>query len=616
MMTMRKLPWLWLIPPLLLACWLGARGLDADALWLDELRSIRDAGGVYFGPLTLAGIWERVATGNPWHTPGFFMLLHGWARLVGWEPPLLRVVPLLCGLLAVAWSYRLGRAVGGVEAGVYTAAALATSVFFVYQFHELRMYTLLVLLTLIVVWAYLRLLAARAPSRGLWLALLLSVTAAAYTHYFAFMPLLAIGVYHLLFARKNRRWWSITGVMLLAGLLYLPWLPVPFTALAVVDEYPVVPLTVEALLSRLALLFSNGVLPLLLVLPFALMVRRARRLAFIALVTLTAILLSQPLLGVLGEDRLRYTIPLWGLWSVLVGVGIARLRQLPAGRIVGAAALALWLLSGVVNQSSQALLADQGGADTRPFPLHTAARLAHQWMQPDDAVVFYLPDAVPLSNRLAQLADFYFHDLSLDYIFTTTERRPGDAPEESRIRQSQVRDQGRVWLASLPGWESASLPAFESDLDAQYARCDTAQTVNGLRLTQFVAASVCCIEASAASRAQFGDGIVLVDAAVPPNMPGEVLPLTLFWSLANDVPPHEYSASLQVMDERGAKVAQVDYGLPPARYTCQQTEIPADLPAGMYRVGVSVYAWRSGERLRLVEDAASDVLWLEAFRVE
>lgn len=93
--------WLYLVPLLLLTTWLGARGLNADTLWYDEYWSLYDAGIEPHGDRTLAQIWEGVASRNPWHAPGYFMILSGWGRLAGGTPFAGRALSLLFGLLAL-----------------------------------------------------------------------------------------------------------------------------------------------------------------------------------------------------------------------------------------------------------------------------------------------------------------------------------------------------------------------------------------------------------------------------------------------------------------------------------------------------------------------------------
>ena len=101
--------WLWLIPLLLLTTWLGARSLDADAIWYDEYRSLFYAGGAEYGPIQLPEVWTRVALyGGAAQVPGYFSLLWGWGALVGWTEFAARSLSLFCGVpptsVVVDWS--------------------------------------------------------------------------------------------------------------------------------------------------------------------------------------------------------------------------------------------------------------------------------------------------------------------------------------------------------------------------------------------------------------------------------------------------------------------------------------------------------------------------------
>jgi hypothetical protein len=190
---------LWLVPVILVTFWLGARGLNADPLWGDERLSIYDAGGGPYEPRTLTQIWEGVTARNPWHAPGYFIVLSGWGRLVGWQPPSLRAMSLLFGVLGVACTYRLGRDMVSPRVGLIAAAAVGTSAFFVYYLHELRMYTLFVVLTAFTIWVYWRIVTGKREPHGLlWAGLLVGASGMLYTHYFASLPLFAIVLYNVL----------------------------------------------------------------------------------------------------------------------------------------------------------------------------------------------------------------------------------------------------------------------------------------------------------------------------------------------------------------------------------------------------------------------------------
>ena len=91
--NIRAAHWRWMLPILLLAVFLGAQGLNADAIWIDELTSIGHAGGLT-GPFSPVDVLASVRDISPKHTPLFFELTAGWAALVGWHHAALRILPL------------------------------------------------------------------------------------------------------------------------------------------------------------------------------------------------------------------------------------------------------------------------------------------------------------------------------------------------------------------------------------------------------------------------------------------------------------------------------------------------------------------------------------------
>ena len=101
-----------MLPVLLLAMILGAPGLNADAIWIDELTTIGHAGGLT-GPFSPFDVLESVREISPKHTPLFFELTAAWGALVGWHHAALRVLPLFFGIIALAWIYRIGKDFAG-----------------------------------------------------------------------------------------------------------------------------------------------------------------------------------------------------------------------------------------------------------------------------------------------------------------------------------------------------------------------------------------------------------------------------------------------------------------------------------------------------------------------
>jgi uncharacterized membrane protein len=100
--------WLLTVPVLLFAAWLGARGLNADAIWFDEYYSIFESGGAHYGPLSPLELTFRVASYSVW-PPAYNFVLAGWSAVVGWSPVVGRALSWLLGLLSITVVSRLAR---------------------------------------------------------------------------------------------------------------------------------------------------------------------------------------------------------------------------------------------------------------------------------------------------------------------------------------------------------------------------------------------------------------------------------------------------------------------------------------------------------------------------
>lgn len=622
----RRLPaWWWLLPILLLVFWLSAHNLDTNPVWGDERFSIRDAGGLFYGPLDLFGVWERVATGNPWHVPGYFMLLHYWGKLVGWELPALRTLALLFGLLTLAWTYRLGRDVLSARAGLYATLILGTSMLYVHYLIKVRMYTQITVLTVFTLWVYLRLVDARRQPRGWeWLALGVGAVGLLYTHYFAAIPLIGIGLYHLLFARKDRRWWGVVGVLALAGSLFLPWVSVLYDGLLHARDYEdlhEIAVSSGEALYRIAFLFGNTHLWLMLAalaLAAVFTVRERRRggrgilqLWFFAAVIMAVILVINEALRVMHEGRLRYLIGLWPLLALIIGYGIAALERWRRG--VALLVAGLFAITGVVSIGSRAASADLDGF-AYLFPFHRIGAALEDAARPGDAVINFLPDGdEPRRDfHYAGITPFYFGShLSQTWL------RSEDAAKQTQTLAS-LNGALSVWLAYRP--QPSALESFTDSLAAEYAFCRTFHRETDFTIDWYVREPLCCPDESAAARIVYPDGIGLIAAQSLPITDEGLLPVLTTWAIAPDSPYYGYSMALHVLDSAGTLVAQADMGLELPARICRPAQIPVgDLAAGEYSLQLIVYNWETGTRLigQDVESAVEgDRLPLLTFEVE
>jgi 4-amino-4-deoxy-L-arabinose transferase-like glycosyltransferase len=189
--------------------------IGRDSLWLDEAISMLTA------RLPLSAILDN-SIQDP-HPPLYYLLLHGWRLIVPETDGWLRGLSAFWGVLLIPALYALALASGRSRREAQVAALLvALSPFQIFYSHELRMYTLLMLLVTLTVWAYVR--ARPQTGYGWWFLFTVLAAAALYTHLFAAMTLLAIGLYALLYHRERQALWLTFGAGIVIGLLFLPWL--------------------------------------------------------------------------------------------------------------------------------------------------------------------------------------------------------------------------------------------------------------------------------------------------------------------------------------------------------------------------------------------------------
>ena len=192
------------------------RFVAPPALWLDEAQSVAIARS------DLPGLFAALREdGAP---PLYYLLLHGWTALFGTGAFAVRALSGLFGVLALGVAWRLGRRLGGPRVAVALTLLLASSPFAVRYASETRMYALVVLLVLLGAAAVDR--AVRRPGVASVAAVGLAAAALLYTHYWAPFLLAVVGLLALLGLRRDRAAAGrVLAGLVLAGVLFLPWLP-------------------------------------------------------------------------------------------------------------------------------------------------------------------------------------------------------------------------------------------------------------------------------------------------------------------------------------------------------------------------------------------------------
>ena len=174
---------------------------------------------------------ESLAEFSANHTPGYFLLLNLWGRLVGHDVVLGRTLSILMALLSLAMIYRLARDHVAPAASLFALVIVSCNAFYNYYYIHTRMYPLLVFVSALVLWLYLRMVYRRGINSPTdYFALGASAYALANTHIFSALFFAMLGTFHLLMLPKNRLWVKVTLTLMLACLMFSPWLAVIFTS--------------------------------------------------------------------------------------------------------------------------------------------------------------------------------------------------------------------------------------------------------------------------------------------------------------------------------------------------------------------------------------------------
>ena len=217
--------WIVALPILLIAAALCIAQIDRFSSTADEFYSMSNAGWLEDGPYSPAQVLDALRQVSPDHMPGYYMLLGAWGGLAGTEIAMARTLTIFFSLLALSLVYRLARDHIAPEAGLFAIVIMASSAFYNMYLAHARMYPMLVCFSALTMWLYLRCVDERLRiTRWHYLALGGAAFMLACTHAVSAKLLLVLGIYHLLFVKKDRRWWLVSLTVSVGVLLLTPWL--------------------------------------------------------------------------------------------------------------------------------------------------------------------------------------------------------------------------------------------------------------------------------------------------------------------------------------------------------------------------------------------------------
>lgn len=191
-------------------------GIGQAPLWHDEAYTFLAAAA---SPAEIVDLLKRDSA-----PPLYYFLLHVWIALFGESEPALRLLSTLISVALVGGIYWAGRRLYSTEIGLMAALLAAVSPVQIHYSQQLRMYTLLPLLSLASIYFLVRYLQTSESKYALLCAL--ATLLALYTHPFSlFLPPAHLAL--ILLAERSRRKWKELALLyasVLAG--YLPWAPI------------------------------------------------------------------------------------------------------------------------------------------------------------------------------------------------------------------------------------------------------------------------------------------------------------------------------------------------------------------------------------------------------
>ncbi|MDQ3820748.1 MAG: glycosyltransferase family 39 protein, partial [Acidobacteriota bacterium] len=202
---------------LIASLYVGARiwHLASACLWFDEIFSVHAAR--YNWARMLSFVAADVV-----HPPAFYALLKVWIGIGGESLIWLRLLPALLSVAAIVPFVLLCRELGVGRGELYLALLLmAINGYLIKYAQEVRMYSLLLLLTLTSLWLFVKLLRSEVTSRREILVLFAINLLLVYTHYFGWM-VVALESFYLYFrGHTARRRFLLSAALLL--LCFSPW---------------------------------------------------------------------------------------------------------------------------------------------------------------------------------------------------------------------------------------------------------------------------------------------------------------------------------------------------------------------------------------------------------
>ena len=582
---------------ILFAFAVGASGLNADIVWLDEMFSLANMGAINppYSPQDVVGSLRDY---SPDHVPLYFALGSQWGRLVGWSQLPMRYLSLLFGALLIAAVFRFAAEALGKRAGLLAAFLLSANGFVILYFHEIRMYTLLLLLAVVHSWLYWRIAKSDRASGRSWILFITTGVAVIYTHVFSLYFFAGLLAQHLVFVPKTRRWLAIIAGWLVVLLAFLPYITIFSTGFfGVTTSVNTISsaLTTPVLAVSAARALVNDIIALWL--PIAILVARALwtkprgafpRLLFIFAVMLLCVFAVNAAFRVISINRMRYFLLATPFFAIVTAYLLLSFRR---WRVLVLLFLLVWAAGGyrIHRLAEQWHLAGHHTLLMDHPPLQAFVDALQGAVRPHDFIIGFADSPMinwPLKHGWTT-ADYYAQTaLGIDGAFVNARLRGDELREHI---EEELDDYPYLLFTYDPRDKHEIFDDVVAAIQARYRRCAVVVDEDDVFVQRYVDDSLSCEREY--QPIHYDNGIKIVDKFGDYDRERQTVRVVTGWEVAHEAQLDEYNISFQIVTPDWKNVAQArDQHLYNDILKWHAVEMStAELPPGNYRVVVIVY---------------------------
>ncbi len=582
--------------------------IDKYMVGNDGPNSLQTAGWVaesQFSPIDVIK-WNNHYT--PDQGPLYLLLLNQWGYLVGHEIAAGRMLTIYCGLLSLAMAYRLGRDAISPAAGNFAIIIMASNAFYSFYLTNLRMYSLLVLVSAIVIWLYLRIVTlGRASRRSDYVALAVACAALVSTHSFGLLLYIILSLYHLLFIRIGRRWLTIAAVahigLALGSIHILVMLAQGFE----LGHDPALQLRGaeslgEVFAGWLSVTTNDSPLLLLLAAAGAALAWRQKSPAWRRPVVLFALLLAAVVvvyvgIGAIPPQSARYWLPGLPIAILFQAAGLYALyrKRKPLGALI-----CLWVFAGLAFFSSAdwSLYMEGRLFSYHLPPWHLVSRTAERSGVPAIVIAFRLPESIMWANRFGPvgLREHWFEKRDIEFRWVGA----------VKWLEEYLRNHN---LSGIPPWIVYQQSRTDDDMRTElertmdelgYLACQRVSLPTTTEMAQYSLVSLDCLPARV-SLSNEVEPLRYDFYGAELDADGSRLYFANKWTWRSQDASEQLNISHQLISEDWQNVGQLDIPLALNEEIRQFAIDVSDVPPGRYRLMAIVYDRFTGQALNWQE---------------